>query len=416
MSLTGAQQFPLCSVPGTCTAAMADGADASIALVEPARAQSAAADALHIVHVVLRLDVGGLERVVVDLARTGLVRGHQVTVLCLERPGELAASVEAAGARVVSLEKPPGRPRHLARQLRDTIRALRPSVLHTHHIGALWYVGKARAGVRVVHTEHTDSIAIERRLSRKVRLYLLSKLAARYASTFCCVSDSIAEAVIRRRIASRKATAVVVNGIDIARYQQTRSVTRSAVRAELGILADALVIGTVGRLNEVKRQDLLLRSAASLMTDLPHVHLLLVGDGPERQRLEQLARELRSEPRITFAGYQASPERYLAAMDVFALSSRLEGLPLSLLEAWATGLPVVSTAVGGIPSVVTDRSSGLLVPADDHDALANALRQVLNDDALAETLAVGGLAAVTENYALECMADRYESYYRRAVQ
>jgi glycosyltransferase involved in cell wall biosynthesis len=180
----------------------------------------------------------------------------------------------------------------------------------------------------------------------------------------------------------------------------------------LGIADKARVVGTVGRLNEVKNQSLLLKAVATPGPDFKDVEILLVGDGPERASLERLASELGLASRTHFAGYQQNPEHFLPAMDVFALTSRIEGLPLALLEAWAAGVPVVSSAVGGVPKVVVDGENGLLFPNGDVHALASALRQLLADDGAMSRFAAAGQAIVQERYSLERMATDYEKRYR----
>jgi len=120
------------------------------------------------------------------------------------------------------------------------------------------------------------------------------------------------------------------------------------------------VIGTVGRLAEVKQQGMLIRALQHVRRMLPTSHLLLIGDGSERSPLEALTRDLDLTNWVHFLGYQSRPEQYLRIMDVFSLTSRSEGFPVSLLEAWLVGVPTVCSAVGGIPDVVTHEVDGLL--------------------------------------------------------
>src|SRR5205807_8321319 len=127
---------------------------------------------------------------------------------------------------------------------------------------------------------------------------------------------------------------------------------------------------------------------------------LLVGDGPMRSSLEEMAARLGVADAVHFAGYQAQPERFLALMDVFALTSRLEGLPLAILEAWAAGLPVVATSVGGVPDLITDGRNGLLVPSGDEMALTDRLNQLLADPGRARLLGDAGRDEVMAKYDL----------------
>src|SRR5262249_6549454 len=139
--------------------------------------------------------------------------------------------------------------------------------------------------------------------------------------------------------------------------------------------------GTVGRLNEVKCQDLLLRAFAQVVVASPQTRLLLVGDGPMRGDLERLADQLGVAESVHFAGYQAQPERFLAIMDVFALTSRMEGLPLAILEAWAAGLPVVASAVGGVPDLIEHSRTGLLFQSGNESELVAHLNDLVRNSA-----------------------------------
>lgn len=370
---------------------------------------------LHILHGVLSLGVGGLERIVLDLVRTGVRQGHRVSVLCVEGPGQLASQVEEAGATVVSLGKPPGRIAQYADRASEAVARLKPDVIHTHQIGATWYVGPGagRLGVPVLHTEHIDNVSKANGVWAQLKVRLLWHQAAKHVGLFCGVSEDVSRSAGRWGTVPRSKIVTLLNGIDTDRYDDREH--RREVRDSLGIPRSARVVGTVGRLNEVKRQDLLLDGIAGLGADFDDVHVLLVGDGLERGALERRSRELGLGERVHFAGYQSAPERFLAAMDVFALTSRLEGLPLAMLEAWASGLPVVSSAVGGIPAVVEDGVSGLLFPSGNVPALTDALRATLTDSELAGRLAGAGRERARADYSLSRMARDYEQHYRTLI-
>ncbi len=369
---------------------------------------------LHIAYGVLSLDVGGLERLVIGLIQAARRGGHRVTVVCVERPGRLAAEAVAAGAVVVSLGKPYGRHPAVVDRAAAVLSDLRPDVVHTHQIGAAWYLGQAARRldppVPVVHTEHGHLASERGGWWRTVKARLLVRSAARFVDRFCCVSGEIAAAVARWRTVPRAKVEVVPNGIPTDRPADLPP--PEAVRRSLGIPAGAPVVGTVGRLAEVKRQDLLIQATARLRDRFPDVRLVLVGDGPERQRLEALAAELNLSNRVHFAGYQPRPEQFLQVMDAFCLSSRTEGFPVSLLEAWQAGVPAVCSAVGGIPAVVTHGENGLLVPFGDEGALADALARFLGDRGLRDRLGREGQRAVRERYSIERMASGYEDRYR----
>jgi glycosyltransferase involved in cell wall biosynthesis len=365
---------------------------------------------LHIAHGVQSLDVGGLERIVVDLTAIGIRRGHRVSVICLERPGTLAPIIESAGGRVFGLEKLPGRTPELTGKAATLFRELQPDILHT--LGALWYLGAATR-IPVLHSEHIDNVGKASGWVAKLKTRILWNRAARYARKFCCVSEDIARSAGRWKTVPKSKLETILNGIETERYSDRSP--REKIRADFGIPPNAFVVGTVGRLNEVKRQDLLLRAVASLGVEFSNVRALLVGDGPETEALKQLARTLGLGERVHFAGYQPSPECFYAAMDAFTLTSRLEGLPLALLEACAAGLPVVASAVGGVPKIVIDGETGLLFSNGDVEALMQCLKRLVSDSAAASHMAVAGRDLVREKYSLERMASDYERHYRELI-
>jgi sugar transferase (PEP-CTERM/EpsH1 system associated) len=367
------------------------------------------ASAPRVAHVVLSMDCGGLEAVVLDLVREGGRLGQDVSVVCLDRPGVLAPRVEAQGARLACLGKPPGIRPSTFHRLGALFRELRPDVVHTHQIGALFYAGPAarRCGVPVVvHTEHGKHYD-------RGRTRWLGRLAACTASRFFCVSADIAASAAERRIVPRRKLHVVSNGIDIDRFRDRGD--GEAVRAALGIPLGAPVIGTVGRLTEVKRQDLLIRAFGRLRARRDDAHLLLVGDGPWMGRLRELAAELGLAERVHFVGYQDRPAPYLRVMDVFVLSSRSEGMPLSVLEAWAAGLPVIGTRVGGLPELIDDGRTGLLVDFADEGALARAACDLIDDPGLAARLGEAGRDQVESRFSLRRMADEYHRHYHEIL-
>ncbi len=370
---------------------------------------------LHVCHAVLSLSVGGLERVVVGLVREGVRRGQRVSVLCVQGEGVLAADARTAGAEVVSLDKPPGRSARHFELATAALTRLAPDVVHTHQIGAAWYVGPGAAGrgVPVLHTEHGNPFARASGWVERLKLRLFYRRTARFAARFCCVSADIATAMGRWGTVPRPRLAVVPNGIDLTIADGLPD--REEARRALGIPTDAVVVGTVGRLAEVKRQDRLLRAAAEVRKQVPKLHLLIVGDGPERANLERLAGELGLADVTTFAGYHPRPELCMRAMDLFALTSRSEGFPLTILEAWAVGVAVVSTAVGGIPDVVADGVSGRLVSEHDAAGFAAAVADALADPSVRAKWASGGAEAVQAKYAVPVVAADYERMYRELI-
>lgn len=364
---------------------------------------------LRVMHVVLSLECGGLEHVVVDLVVGGRALGQQVSVICLEQKGVLARQLEDAGVPVYCCHKPSGlHIRRMRRELSKLLVELRPDVVHTHQVGALFYAGpvvKRLGGAVVMHTEHG------KHFEHRAKTRWLGRYAARFAHRYFCVSQDIAAGVIRHRIASRRKVEVVPNGIDTDHFGQVADDVL-AIKDELRIPGDSHVIGTVGRLAEIKRQDLLIRAFARLKDAVPNAHLLLVGEGPERPSLENIARDLGVAENVHFAGYRDDRERLLHIMDVFVLSSRSEGMPLSVLEAWAAGVPVLASRVGGLPELIDDGQTGRLVDGDDPHVWAQAIGTLLADGELTCEMTAAAKANVEERFSRSAMTQAYEHRYR----
>jgi glycosyltransferase involved in cell wall biosynthesis len=366
---------------------------------------------INVTHVALQLQLGGLERVVLSLVREGMRLGQRVSVLCLEDTGPLADEATSLGAEVRCLHKAYGLSPRMLWDVPAMLRKLAPDVVHTHQIGPLFYTGKAarRAGAAVVvHTEHGKHYG-------KLQTRWLGKLAARSADCYFCVSRDVADAVIDNRILAADRVTVVPNGIDTARF--ARSQTPSSLRHELRIPDGAAVIGTVANLREVKRQDVLIRGFARLKPQSPrNPHLLLVGDGPMREKLTRLAAALGVAERVHFVGAQADPQRFLHAMDVFALTSASEGMPLAVLEAWAAGIPVVASRVGGLPELVGASRAGFMFDAGDLTGLTTQIEQLLSAPGCARRMGRAGQVWVRRYCDVALMASAYHRHYLSLLQ
>ncbi len=365
---------------------------------------------MKVMHVVLSLDCGGLERIVLSLVREGQRLGQDVSVLCLERPGTLAAQAEQLGAKVISLGKSQGLVLSLIQQIRDVLGHVRPQVVHTHQISALFYAGPAARSLNipaVVHTEHGKTY------STRKRTRWVGRMAGPFASRFLCVSRDIADEVLRYAIAPRHKVQVVANGIEPA-VQACHGATQE-VRQSLGIPRGAPLVGTVGRLHEIKCHWLLIRAFARLLPRIPDAQLQIVGDGPCMPKLRALTSELRIGNVVHLVGYQPDPHSYLRAMDVFALTSCSEGMPVSILEAFRARVPVVASRVGGVCELIEHGRTGMLFESGDEMALTAQLEEVLNDKQLSQRLAKAGHDLLMAQFDSSAMARNYQRHYLHAM-
>jgi glycosyltransferase involved in cell wall biosynthesis len=365
------------------------------AAVQAGAAVAAATGHGAIIHVVQHLAPGGLEVMALELARAQAAR-HPTLVLSLE--GAEAAAVAAwprlaeHRGRLFFAGKRPGLDPLLPVRLAALFRRLRPAAVHTHHVGPLLYAGPAArlAGIAArLHTEHDAWHLADPKRARLVR-------AALAAARPILVADAphVAEAVAAA-IGARPR--VVLNGVDTDRFAPTDPAARAAARAALGLPADRPVIGIAARLEPVKGVDVAIAAMAVLPGD---ALLAIAGAGGEEAALRAQAAALGLGDRVRFLGLLGDMPGFYAALDLYCLPSRNEGLPLALLEAQSAGVPVVATRVGGVPAAV-DPASGALVPPEDPAALAAALAAQLArsaGDPRGFVLRQGSLAAAARDY------------------
>jgi glycosyltransferase involved in cell wall biosynthesis len=371
---------------------------------------TAAGRKLRIEMVLPSLARGGMERMVVALARGMAARGHQVGITCLEESGPLAGGLSEAGV-AMHLVPCPGVLANFeaARQLRDHFAALGPDIVHAH--SGVWgkSVRAARAaGVPVViHTAH-GFVHGERWRDDVVRF-----LASLSTDAVLAVSDHLADYLARHVRIARRKLSIGLNGIDTDRF---RPGPRSGIlRERFGIASDVQLVGCVARLDPVKNLPGLLDAVARLRPDMPGLALVLVGDGPLESELRQRAADLGIADHVIFAGALGDTASAYRDLDLFVLPSHAEGTSISLLEALASGTPVVATSVGGTPKILADGPCGRLVPPGDPAALAAAIREAFAEPEQTRHLAETGRRVVEAKFSLDAMLDQHEALYRSLV-
>lgn len=360
-----------------------------------------------ITHVLSSFGLGGQERMAVELAGGQVAAGHRVLAVSLAAPpeGPEAERFRAVGAETHTLSKrEEGFDAVLVLRLARLLSEVHATVVHTHNPQPLIYGAPAArlAGARLVHTKHGAN-------PDRLRRRLLRRMAGQLTSAYVAVSPETAAIASRLGECRKSRLHVIENGVDVARFCRDET-ARVAVRRELGVAADGWLIGTVGRVAREKDHALLLRAAAPLLG--PSTQLAIVGAGPELDRLRGLCSELSAAPWVHLVGARQDVPRLLSAFDVFVLSSRTEGLPLVVPEAMAASLPVVSTAVGGIPSVVADGETGRLVAAGDAEALRDALAELARDRELARSMGESARLVAEQRYSRERMIDDYLALYQ----
>ena len=361
---------------------------------------------MRIAHVVFSLKVGGQERLILNLSRALAARGHEVSVVCLTEGGDLRGQFGAI--RIVDVNRNGGFEPTLFPRLARAFLALKPDAVHTHNPGPLMYAAPTARALRVkriVHTKHGANAVYTR------KSLLFARAAARMVTAFVPVSEETAEVARSLERAPERLLHVIPNGIPLAQFGSDPE-ARGRVRRELGIPASSIVVGSVGRLVVEKDYPLLVRAVAPMLGE--SLRLVLVGEGPARAEIEaEIARSVAEPLRryVVLTGVRHDVPALLAAFDVFALSSKTEGLPLVVPEAMASSLPIVATSVGGLPGIVPN-SVGTLVPAGDAVAFRNAIASLALDEVNRTTKGGAARAYAHERFSIETMTTAYERLYR----
>jgi sugar transferase (PEP-CTERM/EpsH1 system associated) len=346
---------------------------------------------------------GGLEKGIATVVGNASPEFEHI-VVCLTESGA-SARLLPPGTRVIELHKPPGNSLRFLWRLARVLRSLRPDVVHTRNWSGMDAVIAARlAGIRnVVHGEHGWGVEDPEGLNPKrlrVRRFL-----DRWVREYTCVARAMVP-WLQDTVGVRRPVTQIYNGIDTERFRPGPEGARS--RDEFGIPADAFVVGVVGRLDPIKDHPTLFAAFDALRGSVPSARLLVVGDGPERGRLEALAGE-----GVLFAGDRRDVPELMRAMDVFVLPSRNEGISNTILEAMATGLPIVATDVGGNPELVLQGRTGTLVSLGDPILLGAALRKYRSN--LVHRAREGQLARARacDVFSVGAMVLGYEEVYGR---
>ena len=358
---------------------------------------------LRVAHVIsARNYLGGAERIVRALVRAGAVEAWPQLVL---NPFTVGTSTSAmvedfADAAYEANEKDGIRYLPSIRGwVRERLIHFGPDVVHVHlfHASVLMAsIGNVGEKARVLTHHHGDIYQASHRRAR----YLLDRAASRRYGSVVAVSDSVARFLIEHYAVPESRVLTIRNGWEgEPRFDLSQTTVPTVV--------------TVANLRPEKDQETLLRAFSSVRAELPEARLVILGDGPSRATLENLSQELGLTHAATFAGTQ-DVWPFLASAHVFALSSLAEPLGIAAMEAMAAGLPVVATRVGGLPEVVQDGLTGLLVPARDPSALGAALIRLLRDEALAREMGQRG-RVVVQSMTMSEMAGRYTELYRRLV-
>lgn len=355
------------------------------------------------------LDRSGAEKQLTLLA-TRLARDEFDPHVCvLTRTGPYESDLAQAGVPVTVIGKPLKIDPAAFLRLKRHIAALQPDLVHTWLFAANSYGRAAALAAGVPHV-----VAAERCVDpwKAWHELAIDRWLARRTDRIVVNSSGVREFYVRHGLPDEKFV-LIPNGISAP---PVTNVSREALLAELGLPEHARLIGAVGRLWPQKRIKDLIWATDLLKVIRDDVHLLIIGDGPHRRRLEQFQRQVRIEDKAHFLGHRSDVPRMIPHFDLLWLGSEYEGLPNVIMEAMIAGVPVVATDISGNRDLVIPDETGYLVPVGDRAALARQANKILDDRELARRLGEAGRRRILSEFSVERMVERHVELYREVLQ
>lgn len=369
---------------------------------------------MRILHISSARALGGGERHLADLVNALARRGHEVHVALAPHSPLRAELSELPARNIITLPLRNALDVPSAHELARLVRRLEIEIVHAHMARdyplASYATRRAARSARLVITRHV--------------LFPLNRLHSwtlSHVARVIAVSGAVARSLQSQHIFPADKIVVISNGIDLHRFDKAAlSTDRSVFRRSLGVAPERLLVGTIGEINQLKGQDEFLRAASLLARDFPAADFVIAGEdfsrtGEHRARILKLISELELKERVHLTGWLKDVAPLLHALDIFVSASRTESFGLAIVEALASGVPVVATATEGAREVLSGGETGLLVPINDTGQLAKAIARLLADTAERERLGARGRAVALERFSLEQMVSATELVYSDAL-
>lgn len=379
--------------------------------------ETTARNPLRLAFIVHTFDVGGLERRIAHLLNHLPRNQFSSCLICINRNGSAWDWVERRDVAVYELHKPPGNHLGIIWQLRALLRHQQIQIVHSHNWGTLVETAVAARGLQGCHHVHTEAGSVlgsdhPGNIKRWIRARLMRWALSRVVAVVVPAYET-AERVVNIDLRCRNKIRIITSGIPPTVRGETE---RVVIRTGLGISPADWVLGSVGRLCQVKNFTMAIKAVSLLAHEGFPVHLLLVGDGPERESLQESAVAHQVASRVHLVGRQSNVARYLSAIDIYLNTSWSEGLSQALIEAAAAGLPLIVTDVGDHKAFVgTDPVCGHVIPPGDVSALATKVRQLIQDENERHYYGQMARRRYEQQYSLAKMISTYEELYKQVV-
>lgn len=373
---------------------------------------------MKVLHVVINGEIAGGQRVCLQIIEALLDKGHQALVVSPTK-GPLVDLLKEKGIPVFFLPFEKTYSFHRAFQLSKLIRRERVDIVHTHGMVPLNVqarIAAKLAGIPCISHIHIANVFNSNPLIRGYQIFL-DNLTSSFCRTLIAVSRSTKESLVKQGIPENRVT-VVPNGVDPGKARPRRS--REEIFQEFRIEPNKRLVGMIGRLCPTKGQEEFLKAVTMIKDEAPDVIWVIAGKdiefgGKYEKKLKNLARDLGLNGSVIFAGHQEDPDSLLNAMDLFVLPSKREGLPLVVLEAMALKKPVIATRVDGVPELIEDGRTGVLVPPAEPAPLAEAMLKLLNAPDKAMNLGEAGYMRARRDFCASEMIQRILSLYQEAI-
>lgn len=370
-----------------------------------------------VLHVVYRFDTGGLENGIVNLVNHMPQQAYRHAIVALTEVSEFRRRIRRDDVSFVALNKPPGHAIALYPRLYRLFREMKPAIVHTRNLAALeacvpaW---AARVPVRI-HGEHGRDVDDLDGTSRKYRL--VRRAYRPFVDHYVALSQDLAGYLAEHVGVPRHRFSQIYNGVDASRFHP--AATATAIRGCPFSSSQHWIVGTVGRMQEVKDPLLLAQAFVQALQIQPglrgRLRLAMVGDGPLRAAAQSLLVSAGVEALAWLPGERDDVPEVMRGLSCFVLPSRVEGVSNTILEAMASGLPVIATDVGGNAELVQHHRTGELVPAGDVRTLADVIVRLAGDPERARLWGDAGAAAVGRGFSLDSMVARYQTLYARCL-
>jgi len=374
-----------------------------------------------VLHLIPGFQCNGPSMVILNLVKNLDPARYHVVICSMYEPDQLMTQeLRSIGVSTINLKMESFFDIRAIPKLIRILREDKIDILHTHCFRADLYgriLGRILDIPVIVSTIHNTHVTMFKndynRLVATMATWL-NRYSAQLAHGLIAISEEVRRHIIEEEKIHHRYIPVIYNGIEIAPFLKQQHKEKT-LRSQLGLHSNYYLVGTVSALYPRKGLRYLIEAALHIFPRYPNTRFLIIGDGPLRNTLEEQIASLGLQDKILLMGHRRDVVQLLSILDVFVLSSLSEGVPIAILEAMASGKPVVATYVGGVPEIVQEGITGLLVPPKDAEALANAIAVFIQRPELGTMMGGAGQKRVIEKFSAATMAMEYEKVYRKLL-